>query len=135
MFDLSPHARYRAVMTRALAPTVLVIASAVLLCGCISFERTAGVEASWRDEPAPELQEGRTTEAEILAWLGPPSQLIALGERTVFYYLRETTKGSTAITLVYNRQRERVSYERAAFFFDADGVLTEYAFGPVATPE
>lgn len=115
--------------------TALVIAAAVWLTGCISFERTAGVESLWLDDSAPELERGRTTEAEILARLGPPSQLVALGDRTVFYYLREITKGSTAITFVYNRQRERVSYERAVFFFDVDGVLTEYAFGPVSSSE
>lgn len=122
-------------MERPFVRTTVVILAAVWLTGCISFERTAGVENLWRDDSAPELQAGRTTEAEILAWLGPPSQLVALGDRTVFYYLREITKGSTAITFVYNRQRERVSYERAAFFFDVDGVLTEYAFGPVVTSE
>ena len=63
----------------------------------------------------------------MLAALGPPSQLINLGNRTVFYYLQEQKKTRTAILILYNQTREKITYDRAIFFFDPQGRLTDFA--------
>jgi outer membrane protein assembly factor BamE (lipoprotein component of BamABCDE complex) len=63
--------------------------------GCAQISKKMGVENRWRDQNIV-LQEGVTTQQQVLAQLGPPSQLIALSEKTVFYYLFEET-GSAAL--------------------------------------
>ena len=54
--------------------------------------------------------------------------MIDLDERVVFYYLRQHSKTSSVILLLYNDTRINITYDRAIFFFDGDGVLEEYAF-------
>ena len=103
---------------------VLVVALAVT--GCASFERTRGVDATWRDPAVPAPVVGTTTQTDILRVLGPPSQVIGLRDQTVFYYLREQDTGRGGIFIVYNWLKEDVSFDRAIFFFDADGVLRDY---------
>jgi hypothetical protein len=93
--------------------------------GCVSYERGAGLD--WHSDAELSFEVGRTTESDVLAALGPPSQLISLGERSVFYYLREETRGRAAVLVFYNRMSEDIRYETAVFFFDAKGVLTDWA--------
>lgn len=104
----------------------LLAAMLIVVAGCASFERTRGVDATWRDPATPAPVVGRTTQSEILDALGPPSQVIALRDQTVFYYLREQDKGRGGLFIVYNWLKEDVSFDRAIFFFDADGVLRDY---------
>ena len=106
---------------------VLAVVMLTAVGGCASFQRTRGVDNLWRDAAAPAPVIGTTTRSEILAALGPPSQVISLGDQTVFYYLKEFDQGKGGIFLVYNWLQEDVSYDRAIFFFDADGVLQDYA--------
>ena len=108
--------------------TALVIATLVIVAGCASFERTRGVESAWRDPATPAPVVGTTTQTDILAALGPPSQVIGLRDQTVFYYLKENDKGRGALLIVYNWLNEDVTYDRAIFFFDAQGVLQDYGF-------
>jgi outer membrane protein assembly factor BamE (lipoprotein component of BamABCDE complex) len=105
---------------------MVVVAMMGALAGCASYERTRGVEASWRDPAVPAPVVGTTTQSEILEALGPPSQVIGLRDQTVFYYLREQDKGRGGIFIVYNWLKEDVRFDRAIFFFDADGVLRDY---------
>ena len=107
---------------------ILVIATLVIAAGCASFERTRGVESTWRDPATPPPVVGTTTQKDILAALGPPSQVIGLRDQTVFYYLKENDKGRGALLIVYNWLKEHVTYDRAIFFFDAEGVLQDYGF-------
>jgi len=108
---------------------VLVVAATLAaLTGCASFERTRGVDNLWRDPAVPAPAVGKTTQSDILAVLGPPSQVIGLRDQTVFYYLKEHDRGRGGIFLVYNWLQEDVTYDRAIFFFDADGVLRDYGF-------
>ena len=95
--------------------------------GCISKSSTQGVENLWRAEPAPVFESGKTTEHDVLSALGPPSQVITAGNRTVFYYLLEAKRSRGAILIIYNRTVERITYDRAIFFFDAQGRLTDFA--------
>ena len=64
---------------------------------------------------------------DVLALLGPPSQLISLGDETVLYYLFEHSEGEGLILLLYNRMEIETRYDRAVFFFDGNDVLTDYA--------
>ena len=98
------------------------------LAGCASFGAEDGVENLWREVPADEFKNGITTQADVLNRLGPPSQLISLSERTVFYYLAEQTTGKGKLFIVWNQVSARTLYDRAIFFFDADGVLEEFAY-------
>jgi len=107
---------------------ILVIATLVIAAGCASFERTRGVESTWRDPATPPPVVGTTTQKDILAALGPPSQVIGLRDQNVFYYLKENDKGRGALLIVYNWLKEDVTYDRAIFFFDAEGVLQDYGF-------
>jgi outer membrane protein assembly factor BamE (lipoprotein component of BamABCDE complex) len=106
----------------------LLLAMAMTLPGCASFERNQGVANAWRDPSVAAPVRGQTTESDIIEALGPPSQVIGLRDQTVFYYLTEHRKGKGAIFLIYNWVKEDTIYDRAIFFFDRNGVLTEYGF-------
>ena len=102
--------------------------------GCASKDSQMGVQNQWRAQPAPVFEKGRTTQSEVMQALGPPSQVIGLQDRTLFYYLREQTKTKSLFFVVYNQIRERVGYDRAIFFFDKQGVLTDFAYSKEAIP-
>ena len=107
---------------------------ALAVSGCASFGSVDGVENLWRDIPADAFEEGVTTQAEVLDLLGPPSQLISLQDQTVYYYLTEEASGHGRLFIVWNRVSAETRYDRAIFFFDAGGVLQEYAYSkePIA---
>jgi len=112
-------------LPRALTAAALLT---LTLAGCASFERNQGVTNSWRDAAFPTPEVGKTTKAEVLDLLGPPSQIIGLRDQTVFYYLKEQRKGKGAILILFNWIQEDTTYDRAIFFFDQNGVLKDYAF-------
>jgi outer membrane protein assembly factor BamE (lipoprotein component of BamABCDE complex) len=95
--------------------------------GCAQISKKTGVENRWREHNIV-LQEGVTTQQEVLAQLGPPSQIIALSAKTVFYYLFEETKGRLLFLVLYNQANTNITYDRAIFFFNNDGILETYAF-------
>ena len=105
-----------------------LLALAMTLSGCASFERNQGVANAWRDPSLAAPVIGQTTESDIIKALGPPSQVIGLRDQTVFYYLTEHREGKGAIFLIYNWVKEDTIYDRAIFFFDQNGVLREYGF-------
>jgi outer membrane protein assembly factor BamE (lipoprotein component of BamABCDE complex) len=113
--------------TRFIASATLIVLATVL-SGCARFGATDGVENLWREIPVERFEKGVTTQAEVLELLGPPSQLIALNEQTVFYYLTERTSGTGKIFIVYNQVDASSRYDRAIFFFDRDGTLQEFAY-------
>lgn len=102
--------------------------SVVLIAGCASYGAVDGVDNLWREVPVDSFQEGVTTQAEVLELLGPPSQLIALKDQTVFYYLTEESSGNGYIFIVWNQVRAKSEYDRAIFFFNENGVLEEFAY-------
>jgi hypothetical protein len=93
-----------------------------------------GVENKWRADPAPAFEIGTTTQSEVMKALGPPSQVIALGEQTLFYYLREQQQLQSLSIIIYSHSRERIMYDRAIFFFDGQGVLQDFALSEEAIP-
>ena len=93
--------------------------------------KKAGVVNRWRDQHIV-LQEGVTTQQQVLAQRGPPSQLIALPEKTVFYDLCEETKGRLVFVRLYNQANTNITYDSALFFFHTNGMLETYAFSKKA---
>jgi hypothetical protein len=100
----------------------------------VSKDARQGVENRWRAEAVPTFKEGETTQHDVLAALGPPSQLIKVGNRTVFYYLQELKKVRSLILILYNQTRENITYDRAIFFFDEQGRLTDFATSAEKAP-
>lgn len=103
------------------------------LAGCSRADTTTGVENLWR-AGGFSVTEGVTTDADVLAALGPPSQLINLERETVYYYLAEAFSSDRLLLVVYNRTRRRSTFDRAIFFFGPDGVLTKAAFSETQLP-
>lgn len=101
--------------------SAVLMAAALAVAGCASFERTRSVDATWRDPAIPAPVVGTTTQSDILRVLSPPYPVIGLRDQTVFYYLREQDTGRGGIFIVYNWLKEDVRFDRAIFFFDADG--------------
>ena len=102
--------------------------------GCANRQSQMGVENMWRADPAPAFEIGATTQSEVMKTLGPPSQVIALGDQTLFYYLREQQKLQSLSVIIYSHSRERIMYDRAIFFFDDKGVLRDFALSEEAIP-
>ena len=107
--------------------TVSLLLLTVLLGACAQYENQGGVEVSWQTAALSEFNVGSTSRSEVLTKLGPPSQLISLGDETVLYYLYERSVGDGLILVVYNRFRVDTHYDRAVFFFDDNDILTEFA--------
>lgn len=102
--------------------------------GCANRQSQMGVENKWRTNPAPVFAIGATTQSEVMQALGPPSQVIALNDQTVFYYLREQQKLRSLSLFIYNQSRERIMYDRAIFFFSHDGILRDFALSDEQIP-
>ena len=99
----------------------------IVVAGCVIRSSTQGVENLWRADTVPAFERGKSTERDVLAALGPPSQVISTGNRTLFYYLVEQKKSRGIRLLIYNQTVENIVYDRAIFFFDAQGRLTDFA--------
>ena len=112
---------------KTLVRTIGLIFLVAFAAGCISGTDYKGVRNHWRDPDAPPFVVGETTQREILERLGPPSQVIGLEQFLVFYYLLEETDTSGFVLIIYNSTRKKISYDRAIFFFDHQGVLVEFA--------
>ncbi|MEM9382541.1 MAG: hypothetical protein AAGB93_21490 [Planctomycetota bacterium] len=110
-----------------------LVARAVLLLGlaasCINNSAERGVEPTWQAVDAEAFLPGTTTRSDVLRELGAPSQLVSLSNGTALYYVLERSQGTGLVLLLYNQRKDRTTYERAVFFFDADDVLTDFAFG------
>lgn len=115
--------------------SVAVLALCAAALGCASLNSERGTENLWRGADAAQWQPGTTTEQDILDVLGPPSQLIALNDEVVYYYMLEKTKKRTMIFFVYNTVRQKVAYDRAMFIFDQAGVLKKFSLSPVVEEE
>lgn len=112
-----------------------LLAGGVLLsAGCANWAGYAGVSNEWRNPDVPVWEPGVTTASEVTAALGPPSQLIALHDETVFYYMREGKNGSSLMLIVWNTGTQLTEYDRAIFFFDKKGILRKYSYSLEALP-
>jgi outer membrane protein assembly factor BamE (lipoprotein component of BamABCDE complex) len=111
------------------SPIALVSAglTLLLLAGCAQYENRRGVEVSWQPDALTGLVRGQTTRQEVLQLLGPPSQVIALDDETVLYYLFERSEGEGVVLIVYNRMQIDTRYDRAILFFDQNDLLSDFA--------
>lgn len=108
---------------------LLFLSLLISMTSCFTLSDQQGVDNLWREESKIEgLEEGRTTQNDVIQLFGPPSQIINLDKGTVFYYLLQEKKGRGMFLLLFNFKNEVVSYDRAIFFFDNNGVLTDYGF-------
>ncbi|MEO0436236.1 MAG: hypothetical protein AAF098_04950 [Pseudomonadota bacterium] len=103
--------------------------SVVLLVvgGCAQFVSERGVEVTWNERTVTQFERGVTTRTQVLNTLGPPSQVVAMGDESVLYYLNESSRGQGFITFVYNRFELSATYDRAVFIFGPDGILNEFS--------
>jgi outer membrane protein assembly factor BamE (lipoprotein component of BamABCDE complex) len=106
---------------------VASILFAVFLAGCAQYENKRGVLDHWQERDAEAFVRGETSRQEVLKALGPPSQVVDLGDETILYYLYEHSAGDGLILVVYNRFKIDTRYDRAIFFFDSDDKLTDFA--------
>src|SRR5262245_21306184 len=113
---------------------ILALALTILLSACVSKRSAMGVQNKWRETPAPTFEKGRSTQSEVMHALGPPSQVIALSEQTLFYYLREQSRTKAFFLLIYNQTRQEIAYDRAIFFFNKNGVLTDFSYSAESVP-
>ncbi len=104
------------------------LVSGLLIAGCVNYGSVDGVSNIWREIPVEQFQQGVKTQSDVLELLGPPSQMIALHNQTVFYYLAQKSKGQGKIFIVWNQAKEENLYDRAIFFFDTEGVLQEVSY-------
>ncbi len=95
---------------------------------CASWKNQQGVENKWRDESVPRIEIGKTHQTDIANLFGPPSQIIGLDEQVIFYYLLERTEGKGAFFILYNWSNQKIRYDRAIFFFNKNGLLSDYAY-------
>ena len=96
--------------------------------GCFSTSGEKGVVNKWRDPELPVIVGGVTTQSEILELLGPPSQIIDMGDQNIFYYMLEKSVSKGTFLIIFNWKDAKVTYDRAIFFFNDQGILTDYAF-------
>lgn len=109
-------------MTKRLLAAVLLLS----LAGCAQYENRRGVLEDWQGQAAS-FVDGQTTRQQVMDVLGPPSQVIALGDETVLYYLHEHAEGEGFILVLYNQFKISTRYDRAIFFFDAEDRLTAHS--------
>jgi hypothetical protein len=103
------------------------------LVACMASQGDVGVRNQWRQD-LNRFEDGRSTQGEVLQALGPPSQLVPLDGRIVFYYVLERRKGRDFYLVLYNQRRDKVVYDRAIFFFDEDGILLQHAYSAEEIP-
>jgi outer membrane protein assembly factor BamE (lipoprotein component of BamABCDE complex) len=107
-----------------------VIGALLALCllqACAQYENKRGVDVRWQESVTSQLTRGSSSRADVLALLGPPSQVIALDGETALYYLFEHARGEGLILILYNRTEIETTYDRAIFFFDENDVLTDFS--------
>ena len=105
-----------------------------LLDGCVSKHSEMGVRNYWRDPSPPAFEKGKSTQADVMHGLGPPSQVIALQDQTLFYYLREQSRTKAVFLIFYNHTGQEITYDRAIFFFNKQSVLTDFAYSAESVP-
>ncbi len=105
-----------------------------LVAACARYENQTGVDNTWRDVDAAGFVAGATSRAEVMDLLGPPSQIVDLTDGTVLYYLNERETARGFVLVVVNALRQRTTFDRAIFFFDDAGILTDYALSDEVNP-
>jgi hypothetical protein len=119
---------------RQLIVLILLAVLTPVLSGCSSKRSEMGVLNKWRDSAAPTFEKNRSTQSDVMSALGPPSQVIALQDQTLFYYLREQSRTKGFFLIIYNQTRQQITYDRAIFLFNKQAILTDFAYSQEAIP-
>ena len=114
-------------LTRTLTGRLMAALLFTTLASCAQYNDKRGIEVSWDESALSAFEVGSTTRRDVLTALGPPSQVIALGDETVLYYLYERSEGQALILIVFNKLDVDTRYDRAVFFFDENDILSEYS--------
>lgn len=114
--------------------TMVIAGLIFFIGGCATSQEEKGAKNHWRDPKLPEWKIGQTTEMDVVGALGPPSQIIALDNQIVYYYMQEQSLSKSYIFVVWNRSEKTIRYDRAIFFFNKKGVLNKFAYSPEAFP-
>jgi outer membrane protein assembly factor BamE (lipoprotein component of BamABCDE complex) len=109
------------------ATVLLLLCLAAFQSGCTRTQTQRGIPPTWNDLSDAQLAVGKTEQREVLALLGPPSQVITHDRGQIFYYLHEEASSRGLILLLYNTSSTLTEYDRAIFFFDENGVLRDYS--------
>jgi len=112
--------------------TIITMLLISFLAACVHYSRDSGVENLWRQPQA--FTSGITTSKQVLAALGPPSQVLTVGHQTVYYYLKEQVTREGLLLLIYNETTEVSVFDRAIFFFNEQGLLADFSYSKMATP-
>jgi len=105
---------------------IFIISLVSQLTACVNYQRESGVENTWRSQQ--HFLNGVTTSKDVLVALGPPSQILQLKTKVIYYYLHEQVKGEGLVLLVYNTASETTIFDRAIFIFDDNNLLEDYSF-------
>ncbi|MDP7035450.1 MAG: hypothetical protein QF752_13255 [Planctomycetota bacterium] len=109
--------------------TLFMLISVCALTACSGSGRRVGIPNRWRS-PDIQFTTNKTTEEDVLRILGPPSQIVAIHQRTVYFYVLEETSSLRLGLLIFAWSSFDVEYDRAIFFFDKNGRLEKYALSP-----
>jgi hypothetical protein len=112
---------------------VFVFLMLTSVTSCVNFSSESGVENLWRQQQS--FINGESTSKDILKALGPPSQILALGKKSVYYYLKEEVSRQGLILVVFNQTDEIVKYDRAIFIFNEQDVLEDYSYSKLPSSE
>ena len=110
--------------------TLIAIMLTSFLLGCVNYSRDSGVENLCRQPQT--FTNGTTTSQQVLTALGPPSQVLSIGKKTIYYYLKEQVTREGLILLIYNETTEVSVFDRAMFIFDQQGVLVDFSYSKLA---
>ena len=128
MFKVTYSTAFHRLLAMAIAGLIFFIG------GCATSQEEKGAKNHWRNPKLPAWEIGKTTEKNVIETLGPPSQIIALQDQIVYYYMQEQSVGKAYIFVVWNRSERTTRYDRAVFFFNKKGVLNKYSYSPEAFP-
>lgn len=116
------------------AAFLLLLAIGFFTAGCARIHTEKGLDPNWYGMDADTFRVGVSNQADVLDTLGPPSQIITGSDGDIFYYLYEEALGTGMIFILYNQVQLTTRYDRAIFFFDAAGVLQDYAVSEPPQP-
>lgn len=116
------------------AAVAVVIGMMAFFSGCASATGEKGVANKWRDLNLPAWEAGKTTDQDVTSLLGPPSQIIALQDQVVYYYMQERSDRKAYVFILWNYTKQITRYDRAVFFFDKKGVLEKFSYSLESFP-
>lgn len=100
----------------------LALAACLLLTGC--FLSRNNVNVPLRPQRMASLQPGVATQADVIAALGAPNDVVQLGLRSAWRYDHTIEKRAGLTLIVVTMLNSDVQQDRIWIFFDEQGVLS-----------